>query len=356
MSVACPKCGRPNADNAKKCIYCSSSLEGAAKIQVSDRTKELAERFLADKNKGAARKTGSPAPVKPRPPKKSATEHKSSKLPDRKGPFKVIDGGKKPKVEPTETYSVVISPVEKIDNDTIKEASDILRMDVFSLRTNLAAGAPWMVRKLDDLKQANDLAANLNAAGIKAYIIEDMELKQIPPLIVAKKALLISGGMRFQGKTIKESTDLRWDEAFLVVLGRIRRKKAMDTARKKKESEFKPPDFMKEYEVVDIYPRTGRGIRLAEGVADFSGLGKYMAKSSLLNLRWLQKGFITASKPIVDESYKRLSKVFKPSAKSAFDSLYNLKREVEREEYLDNSGHYNEHSIFIYFHYSKSGK
>jgi len=311
-------------------------------VEVADETQKMVDRFLGDRSPKAG---GNEEPV----PDKPARKDKSVDADPAKPSLKVIKGGKISKTE-TGYYWVVALPSEEIDDAAVKNVAEALEMDIFMVRSKLNSNALWVVRRFDEADRAKKLVSKLLATGIDAHSITTDQLNETPPPLKVKKVSLMKGGLRFEGDSDEDTVELRWSEAFLIVSGRIRRKAAESGKRKRKKTESRPAEEMKDYEVTDIYPKKGRGIRVAEGTTDFSGLGKYMTPSSLLNLNWLQRGFENASSPILDDGYRHIGMVFRsPAGKSVSE----LMRQKEDASYLDNSRHFDEYSTLVQLHYRK---
>jgi len=358
MALTCPNCGRPNSETAVKCIYCSSSLEGACKAEAADEIKEKARRFLEDKTRG------NEPPEKPGPGKSAPgtvrrngdVETLSSS--DRKTSFQVISGGRKGAPgEKKKFFWVVVAPVEVLSAELTEKAARLLKVERYTVRTRLAAGTPMIVRKCAEAETAREFVNNLLEIGVEAYSVTEEQFNGVPPRLLAKKVSLVTGGLRFEGDGKDEPLQMEWNGAYLVVKGRIRRKPL--NRKTKKKSPFPAfPEQLKSYEVVDIYPREGRGVRVAEGITDFSGLGQYMKPSSLRNLRWILDGIKAASAPLEDDRYKQLGPVFKPPRKNRQELLGKRRRgaEAERDEFMDNSRHFDEYSTLVYLNYRKLGE
>ena len=163
----------------------------------------------------------------------------------------------------------------------------------------------------------------------------------------------MSGGLRFDGESDDEPVVVKWTEAFLLVCGTIRRKPPEHTGKKRKKVSVEIASELKGYELMDIFPQSGLGVRVAEGIADFSGLGKYMLSSSLLNLRWIQNGYESGSSPIVDKGYRLQSMLFRLPLQHIGAILKHGKAADKEPVYLDNSSHFNEYSTLVYLHYRK---
>ena len=67
-----------------------------------------------------------------------------------------------------------------------------------------------------------------------------------------------------------------------------------------------------EYEITDIFPKSGCGIRISERDTSFTGLGEHKSPSALRNIRWVITQIQAHSTPVIDDGYKRMVKVFKP--------------------------------------------
>ncbi len=358
MAVSCPNCGRPNADAAANCIYCYASLEGAKKVEVSDEVKEMAQRFLSEKEKKG--KSGEESPSeKPAREAASGDEETGKTSPaEQKAQFQVISGGKKKTLrEEKKHFWVVVAPVEEIDAELAKKAAEILGMEGYTVRTKLAAGVPMIIKKSARAERARALVSGLLEIGLDAYSVTEEQFAEAPPRLLARKVSLVTGGLKFEGDEKEEPVSMGWSDAYLVVKGRIQRKPVGDqTKRKKKSAPSAPPDRLKSYEVIDIYPHEGRGVRIAEGITDFSGLGQYMRPSSLHNLRWILKGITAASAPIEDDSYKQLGMVFKPPKKSIPELLRKSSHWGRDDDYMDNSRHFDEYSTLVYLNCKKLGE
>ncbi len=315
----------------------------------------MAERFLADRR----RETDKKAEHSSKKPVKKAG--RAGTTPKKKPSLKIIEGGKVPTVE-TGFFQVVASPPygstlrsdsKAINDDVIKKAAKMMEMDSYLVRNRMASEAPWVVRRFDEADPARKLVAKLLEIGIEAYSVTTEQLNEVSPPMRAKKVSLIGGGLRFEGDDDEEPIDLGWSDIFLIVHGRIRRKAVDEGKRKRKKTESAPHEELKDYKVMDFYSKEGDGVRVAEGMTDFSGLGKYMRSSSLLNLRWMLKGFKAASSPIVNDGYRTLGMVFRPPAGKRQPDIRRSKKPVEDPSYLDNSRHFNEYSILVQFHHKK---
>jgi len=344
MPVVCPKCKRPNADNAQNCIYCKASLQNAAKVEVTSEIKKMAQRFLAEREPKSPAKT---VETKKPPSHRARPDAERNKL-----PLKVIAGGKKPAAD-SKSFWVVSAPMKDVSDDIVRRVAETIKLEPYNVRNKLVAEAPWVVKRFSEIDGAKELASKLLAAGLDAYSITSQDFNRVPPRLKATKVSLISGGLRFEGEADEEPAVLKWNEAFLIVCGEIQSRPAEQTGKKRRKTATGPRDIMKAYEIIDVYPKKGRGIRIAEGLMDFSGLGKYKCSSSLLNLRWVQNGFDSASTPIVDKGYKSQGLIFRLPLQRIGAILKHGKGTDDEKIYMDNSRHFDEYSTLVYLHYQK---
>jgi len=345
MPVVCPKCLRPNADTTLRCIYCGASVEGAARLKIPDETKKLAERFLTERQP-------KPGTKQDEPRKKSTHPRISPELDRGKTSLKVIKGGKK-SAEDLKSVRVVAAPMEEIHDDAVRKVAEALKIEPYLVRIKLAAGTPWEVRRFSEIGAAKALASNLLAIGLDAYSLTNENFISVPPRLKAVKVSLISGGLRFNGESDDDPVIIKWDEVFLIVCGEIQRKPAEPVKKKRKKIVREPATALKAYEILDVFPEKGRGVRIAEGITNFSGLGKYMLSSSLLNLRWIQNGIESGSSPIVDKGYRLQSMLFRLPLRQVGAILKHGKESNKERVYLDNSRHFDEYSTLVYLHYQK---
>lgn len=350
MPVACPKCGRPNSDASAKCVYCASNLEGAKIIEISDRSKKLAKKYLDDLAVSRKTETNNIPP-----PKTTSTQKPVSQPGDKRGNsnLKLIRGGVVSSTEPTDSFWVISASDKMPDDETINQAAKVIGKDYFWVRNMIASQAPWVIKRFKDEAPAKEISANLEKIGLRSYVLTELEFNQVPPRLAVKKVSLISGGLNFEGAPKRIPIEIRWDQAFLMILGKIRRRKSdLSKKSRNKISESKPDVMLKEYQIADIFLKDGTGVRIAEGITDFSGLGEYMTPSSIHNIKWIVDGYKSASNVFIDDGYRNLSMVFKP-ASSTQPGKKPIPNLLLKDDVLDNASHFDEYSSLSFVHRNK---
>jgi hypothetical protein len=115
---------------------------------------------------------------------------------------------------------VIIAPPEPDKNITVDQVASVINKDVFSTRLLLAGKVPKIVARNESAKDADVIANNLRALGLKAIVCPDNELHQplrnfkVERLQFGREEIVFSNK---ENKTVKvESGD-----ALLIVTGRV---------------------------------------------------------------------------------------------------------------------------------------
>jgi hypothetical protein len=346
MAVSCPKCNRPNSDEAPKCIYCGESL-----------------------------------------PKDSALKRPSEK---EKAP------------DTAESYLVIVSPVEEIKKEWVDGLGKLTGWDKYLARQRLKSSSPWIIRVFLDLASAQKFIQGMTTAGLDSYMIKQSGLLKLDDK-------LNSTGMRIEedkivfvfeaGKEFPSS----YNDIFLVVRGRIKPEKETggsgedsgmvslgsifagdrmmgdaDTgddplARlkdqigrikvKRKLTTKTSSTITPEVQVMDIYTsKSYIGIRVIEDEFDFSGFGDKCTDSSILNFNNLLK-HLTEKSPdaVLDDDFKKTSYTVKPSEESAprIAGLMGMERGGQGEaarKLHSSKGVFSDYSSRMYLHYLRKSK
>lgn len=373
MPLQCPKCSRTNPDTTPNCMYCKNSLEGAREIEVSEDAKRLAEHFIGKIDSGKKQSAPPEQKNKAKPPPLPATTPKADGPPEKKPApiagkppgrpqLEVILGGKAPtRPKPAvERFWVVMAPMGTLDNDISSNLAKKLSFDHFVIKQRMATGNPWVIRRFKEADEARVLASELRQMGLDVYSITDSEISSIPRLMIVRRVAITEKGLKFTRE--RESLTFGWTEVVLIVKGKMRMELTGESIAKRTHPSLKNKGIQSmasdswEYEMVDIYSKSGKGVRLSERDTDYAGLGKFRTPSSLRNLRWIITQFEKISGAVINDGYRRMGKILKPAGVKGDKVAHRLGRSINEQQdrrYMDNIEHFDEYSTLAYLYFSK---
>jgi hypothetical protein len=137
MPIACPACGRPNADNAPQCVYCTESLKGLARDQPS-------------------------------------TEHVSSQ--GSRG---------------QDRHLIILAPQPPGDDRRVALFAEAAGVNAYDARLALLTERPRLLRKMDTAEEAESLSARLRQAGIAHFTVAEADLMSIAVVPIRNMELLV---------------------------------------------------------------------------------------------------------------------------------------------------------------------
>ncbi len=345
MAKECPRCHRPNSDQAAKCVYCSAALTSA-------------ETF-------GARLTPAAKPKSPEPP---------------------------------EAFLVILSPVAKTDPKWLRPFCELTGLDPYLAKQRCKSPVPWVVRVFPEQEPAQQFLGELTALGLEAYLLKQSGLRKLESKLEVRSLGPREDGWSF-GTAAGDEVVVRYAELFLIVRGRIQvQPEREDTAEQPVEvnlgglivgapgeEEEKPEDPLvrlkrqarrikvhpkerhlrmafrrHEAEVMDLYLQTSRvGIRLIENEFDFSGLGQRKVPSALLNFLTVYRDLLEhAPQALHDEYFKRISYVLEEGGgkDEMRTQLQDLGLSSSAKKLYDNKAFFTDYSSRIYLHYLRQAQ
>jgi hypothetical protein len=292
MAKLCPRCNRPNADEAKRCIYCGEAIGDVP----------------------------APKPVG------------------------------KPEEEPSrpENYLVVISPVKEVRPEFVKGLERLFGWDSYLVRQRLRSSSPWIARVFHDAEKAQRFVQELCGTGLEGYLVKQSGLLKLEEKLIPRGIRLTGEGMVFVFEGGEEFS-FRYEDLFLVVRGRIKpeqrgileergrdrvslgvllkgdriegdidfgddplerlRERLTKLEVKRVITTDRAPSLLSETQVMDLYLRSShRGIRVMESEFNFSGLSEMGTDSSMLNFSVLLRHLLdSAPEAYFDDGFKKIS-------------------------------------------------
>jgi len=137
MPTACPACGRPNADNAPHCVYCTESLKGLARDQPS-------------------------------------TEHVS------------LQGSRS-----RDRHLIILAPQPPGDEGREALFAEAAGVNAYDARLALLTDRPRLLRKMDTAQEAESLSARLRSAGIAHFTVAEADLMSIAVVPIRNMEFLV---------------------------------------------------------------------------------------------------------------------------------------------------------------------
>jgi hypothetical protein len=345
MAKACPKCQRPNADPAAKCIYCGALF-----------------------------------PAVPAPPALGA------RLTPAVHPI-----SKKP--EPPESFLVIQSPSPELEPKSLKAYCQLTGFDRYLAKQRFKSPAPWVVRVFKEIEPAQHFLSELAGLGLDVYLLKQSGIRKLENKLAVKGARFGPDGIIFSVAGGQE-TAVRYAELFLIVRGRIelsperedqeenptevslgglivgaageeeedpedplvRLKQQARKIKVKPKPRHQRMSFRRQAnEVMDIYLSTSRvGIRVIENEMDYSGLAERKRTSALLNFNLIFRELCDHAPEVkVDENFKKIGYVLEEvKEKDAVRSqLQELGLSSSAKILYDNRAFFTDYSSRLYLHY-----
>ncbi len=242
--AVCGKCGRNNAPDRPKCIYCGAML--------------------------------SPAVIE-------------APAGDLRRPDDIEPG-----------YNVVAFSREPVSDQTVREAARVTGMPESSVAACLNALTPLPIARLANAADASAAAARLNALGVASKVVADTDLALGQPPHRLRGIQFGADGCTFIDFNSGDSSLVRSDDLALIVVGTIMETKTERLEKRKRAGNTKLLDESEtssDHLVIDIYSRTDpRGWRILPTGFDFSCLGSEKGLIAAENMRRLA-GLIRRSSP-----------------------------------------------------------
>jgi len=289
MAITCPKCGRPNSEQAKKCIYCGAEINPPSPEEKP----------------------------KPAPSKKEKKERKKERL------------------------YLIISPLAKEPSkDMVRGFAKIFGWDDYSAKLRLRSKIPWIACGFDDAKRAQELARKIKEIGIDTYIIKSSGLKKLEKKELAKRAFLKEDGIDFELFSGRRKF-FKFKEIFLLVKGKINFdedvlkialagfneqitkvsgsafERYLKRRRQKKLEKAKAPipqPLAKDFLIVfDLYSKSDfTGIRILESEFDFTEMfGREIQSQAIRMERFIKLLKEKSPNLIIDDNFTRQEYYFK---------------------------------------------
>ena len=350
MAKACPKCNRPNADQALKCVYCAAPFADAP-------PPAAAEPKAPGQGAPAAKR---PAPAAARP-------------------------------EPPESFLVVQSPVENFEPSHLLTYCRLTGFDRYLAGQRLKSAAPWTVRAFREIEPAQAFLSQLAGLGLDAYLLKQSGIRKLEGKLNVHGLKSGEGGVVLLTEEGQE-IPVKEQELFLIVRGRIERKPVREDeeenpvevslggvivgvaepeenpddplVRLKQQARLiklkrkqRPPQFYRRQsaEVMDLYLSTSHvGVRVIENEMDYSGLGERKQNAALLNFTAIFRE-LTARAPqaVVDDHFNRISYTVEEVAEK--DKTRRLLEEIGvtsgARKLSDNEAAFTDYSTRIYLHH-----
>ncbi|GEM_PF-1530108 len=298
MARVCPRCNRPNADDALQCLYCGESL-----------------------------------------PRESITKPATEKV---------------AAISPPESYLVVISPVDEIRREWVGPMARLTGWDSYLVRQRLKSESPWILRIFQDLGKAQGLVQGLMNIGLDTYLLKKSGLLKLQEKLTPTGMWLAEDNMGFlfeaseTGET-GEKISFRYEDLFLLVRARVKQEREEEGVEgesgrvslgslfiteegsedgvasddplerlkvrlgrikiKRRVSLKGASSVLSEVQMMDLYFQGSHlGIRVIENEFDFSGLGDKRTDSSMLNFNiFLRHLLDRCPQTIFDDGFKKIS-------------------------------------------------
>lgn len=353
MAKSCPKCGRPNAEQARKCIYCNTAFPELS------RAPEKAE----------SKAPSAPAPAKPQPAARP------------------------------EAFQVVMSPVKTVDPDWLPPFCKLTGFDPHLAQQRFKSPAPWVVRVFSELAPAQEFVTRITQMGLDAYLLKQSGVAKLQDKLTVKGLRFQEEGIWFYTETGAEVA-VRYADLFLIVRGRIQIQPEREDTEENPvevsvggllvgapgEGEENPDDplvklkqqlrrlkirpqarhqrmFYRGAEslIMDIYLKTSAvGIRVMESEFDFSGMGERKQASAMLNFNTVFRDLVAhAPGVVVDENFNRISYVM-TEAKEPDRVRSRLQEEIgissNARKLYDNKAFFTDYSSRIYLHHLRAAR
>lgn len=188
----------------------------------------------------------------------------------------------KPSLKPVEDsalgYNNIFLPqTVEVPDEALKEAAGLLKLDPNDLRRLTSSPMPMPLARTDTLDEAELIQRRLKAFAFDTRIVSDadLELREAPPIRLRSVSIDENG---LTPKLIVESDEsqIPWDQLFLLVTGRLSRKRVELQERKGARGENEIQDasqFFDDEAVVDLYSEDAKAkFRILGNGFDFSGL------------------------------------------------------------------------------------
>lgn len=255
--IRCDECLRANPPTRINCLYCSAPLP------VTESSARLRRPVL-------------------RPPEKHQPAYSNILLPQESGP----------------------------STEAIDEAANLLKLSPESLQRIIAMQKPLPVAFTASREEAELVLNRLRDFGLPTIIVSDGELdlsdvKRVKAMRADQQyAVLHQPGTR-------ETAEVRWDEVWLIVTGRlfVRRVEIQERKTRRSENEIvNASEFSSDEAVIDLYVADDSSTwRVSANGFDFSCLGERMTLLANENINRLQQLIVDlARRAELDDSYKRL--------------------------------------------------
>lgn len=233
--AVCRNCGRNNAPDRPKCIYCGEMLSPAV--------------FEAPAG-------------------------------DLRRPDDVEPG-----------YNVIAFSREPVSDQAVREAARVTGMPESSVAACLNALTPLPIARLANAADASAAATRLNTLGVASKVVADTDLAVGKPPHRLRGIDLGEDGCSFIDFNSGESTPAGFDSLALIVVGTIMETKTERLEKRKRAGNTKLLDESEtssDHPVIDIYSRTDpRGWRILPTGFDFSCLGDEKGLIAADNMRRL---------------------------------------------------------------------
>lgn len=227
MPIACPACGRPNAESAERCVYCTESLEGLRSAEASAEAASVES-----------------APSRNR-------------------------------------YLIILAPQTTPVDDGAESFAEIMGLASYDARLALQTERPRLVRKVDRLPEAEELSAGLASARIAHFVVAESDVESLSVVPIRNLELLVEE-MRFglaEGRLLL----MPYRDLSLLVRGEIVRERHRERLLGTIQGTNRP---LTPGQRLHFYTREATAVaELDPEQFDWSALGDSRTTSTLINFR-----------------------------------------------------------------------
>lgn len=236
---------------------------------------------------------------------------------------------RRPVLRPPEKHqpaysNILLPPQDELAKETITEVAALLKLSVENLERIIAEKRPLPVAFTASRDEAELVFNRLRDFGLQTIVIGDEELnlsavKRVKAMRVDQQCAVL------QQSGTRDTTELRWDDVFLIVTGRlfVRRLEIQERKTRRPENEIvNASEFSTDEAVIDFHSAGGQTWRISANGFDFSCLGERMTLIANENIAKLQQLIVEhATRAKLDDSYNRL--------RPALDLIWQTQQETQ---------------------------